>query len=263
MIFNRIARGAQRSAAVLRAKLDTLGANQLRNRSALTRRVAMATIAIRFITLPAPVAAAAHTTPELLGGEDSDPLSTIPLVVAGGTYTKVNLVFDENAAVLASPIVSNQSQLNTVKVGESRSDVAAAEAAAQTAATQKAEQEKAAATAVAAQVAAAAKVKTVAQAPVNGNYDALFQKYFGANWKMARAICTAESGLNPNAVSSTNDHGLCQINWPSHRNKVNSLSELYDPEINLRVAAQISGNGIKWTPWTVYRTGAYLKFLRD
>ncbi len=266
MIFNRIARGAQRSAAVLRAKLDTLGSKPLRIHSTVTRRVAMVTIAIRFLTLPAPVSAAAHTTPELLGGEDSDPLSSYPLVLAGGTYSKVNLIFDQDVAALASPIVSEQPTLASVEVGVSRSEALAEQVAKEAAL--KAEQEKAAQAAKAAEAAAAAvkavaRVAPVKQAPVSGNYDALFQKYFGANWKMARAICTAESGLNPNAVSRTNDHGLCQVNWPSHYNKVSKLSDLYDPEINLQVSARISGNGINWNPWTVYKTGAYLKFYHD
>ena len=65
-------------------------------------------------------------------------------------------------------------------------------------------------------------------------------------------IMKSESGCNPNAVSSTNDRGLMQINWV-HSDKVGGdLTKLFDPQINLAVAYQIySTSG--WTPWSVCR----------
>lgn len=80
-------------------------------------------------------------------------------------------------------------------------------------------------------------------------YDDLFRQY---DWSVstAEAICQAESGGNPTAVSSTNDYGLMQLH---------NLA-IFDPAENIAVAYQkylMQG----WSAWTTYNTGAYARFL--
>jgi hypothetical protein len=74
------------------------------------------------------------------------------------------------------------------------------------------------------------------------------------------AIALAESSGNPAARNPTGEdsRGLWQINLRSH--PAMASGNLYDPETNARAARQIcesAGPGA----WTVYRTGAYKRFL--
>lgn len=69
-------------------------------------------------------------------------------------------------------------------------------------------------------------------------------------WQIGYAIMKAESDLDPNQISSTNDYGCWQIHdW-----------ELYDPIKNTEVA-YYKYTHYGWSPWTVYKTGAYLKWM--
>jgi Lysozyme like domain len=79
--------------------------------------------------------------------------------------------------------------------------------------------------------------------------------------QIATAIALAESGGNTQAVSSTGDYGVWQINYNSHRNLGYSQTQLLDPSINARAMATISQNGTNWNPWTTYKTGAYQSFM--
>lgn len=93
-------------------------------------------------------------------------------------------------------------------------------------------------------------------------YDDLFQKYAGKNWKLLRAICRSESGLNPNAIGPTNDYGMCQIVPRWHAEKFNDFnSEWMIPEKNIQVASVIMGKNLEGVElWTNYRNGAYQVF---
>lgn len=77
---------------------------------------------------------------------------------------------------------------------------------------------------------------------------------------IAAAIAMAESGGNSDATNhNTNgsvDRGLWQVNsvW-------GGLST-YDVNANAKAAVQISQNGHNWQPWTTFKTGAYLQFLK-
>ena len=80
-------------------------------------------------------------------------------------------------------------------------------------------------------------------------YDALFRQY-AWNVHVAEAICQAESGGNPTAVSRTNDYGLMQL----HNMKI------VDPVQNIAAAYrkyQTQG----WDAWTTYTVGSYARFL--
>ena len=81
----------------------------------------------------------------------------------------------------------------------------------------------------------------------------LVAKYFPPNQvDNALKIMTLESGGNPNSLSRTCDRGLMQINC-NHANMVNyNLNALYDPETNIRVAAEIF-NSSYWYPWSTAR----------
>lgn len=76
---------------------------------------------------------------------------------------------------------------------------------------------------------------------------------------MAAAIAMAESGGNPN-ISHRNsdgsiDRGLWQIN------SVHGAQSTFNRLGNAKAAVSISGNGRNWNPWTVFKTGAYKRFL--
>lgn len=64
----------------------------------------------------------------------------------------------------------------------------------------------------------------------------------------AVAIAKCESGLNPKAVSPTNDHGLMQINKTVHT----VTGDIYDVETNLKFARKLYDER-GWQPWTCNR----------
>jgi len=94
----------------------------------------------------------------------------------------------------------------------------------------------------------------------------LFDKYFGDEANIARAIAQAESGMREDAISKPNwngtrDRGIMQIN-DCHADKVGgNLDALLDKETNIRVAKQIRDSWESWNAWTVFRTNKYLDYL--
>ena len=77
---------------------------------------------------------------------------------------------------------------------------------------------------------------------------------------LAAAIAMAESGGNPDAVGDSGvSIGLWQVNTSAHPNW--TKADLHDPEHNANAAYAISAGGSDWSPWTVYKTGAYKRFL--
>ena len=72
-----------------------------------------------------------------------------------------------------------------------------------------------------------------------------------------RALCVIdqESSGNPNAVSPTDDHGLFQIHYPIWGPHFGvTRDQLYDPTLNVRLAAAILGiQG--WHAWSVVNRG--------
>ena len=81
----------------------------------------------------------------------------------------------------------------------------------------------------------------------------------GATANMAAAIAQAESGGRPNAsnknTDGSEDRGLWQIN------SVHGSLSTFDPAANARAAITISSNGLNWSPWVTFKTGAYRKYL--
>jgi Lysozyme like domain/LysM domain len=67
----------------------------------------------------------------------------------------------------------------------------------------------------------------------------------------AAEIAMAESGGNEFATGPVGERGYWQINLDH-----GSLST-YDPNGNARAAIIISDNGVNWTPWTTFTSGAY------
>jgi len=84
--------------------------------------------------------------------------------------------------------------------------------------------------------------------------------------QIMRAICLAESSGNPNAVGDNYviaglyapSCGLWQIRTLKGRP---TCEELKNPQTNLEWAWKISNQGTNWKPWTVYGSGAYLKYI--
>jgi hypothetical protein len=82
------------------------------------------------------------------------------------------------------------------------------------------------------------------------------------NPELAAAIAMAESGGRADSVARTAREvsvGLWQINILAH--KEYTEKDLLDPENNARAAYRVSKGGQDWRPWTVYKTGAYKKYL--
>lgn len=80
------------------------------------------------------------------------------------------------------------------------------------------------------------------------NYAQLEQLWINAGGNpqvacIAAAVAMAESGGNPNAISSSNDYGLWQIN------SIHGVQATLDVMGNARAAVAISNNGQNWGPW--------------
>jgi soluble lytic murein transglycosylase-like protein len=98
-------------------------------------------------------------------------------------------------------------------------------------------------------------------------YRELISKHFGNNSSTAYAILLQESGGNPEAVQSrTGCYGLFQIRLSSHWKKIpgntreEKIKNLKNPEINTKLAVEISGKGKNWHPWEAYTSGRYRKY---
>ncbi|MCK9250997.1 MAG: phage tail tape measure protein [Solirubrobacteraceae bacterium] len=78
---------------------------------------------------------------------------------------------------------------------------------------------------------------------------------------LATAIAGGESTYNPRAHATRGEdsRGLWQINLDAHgwARKWN----LWDPVTNAKAMHRVSGGGKNWGPWTVYKTGAYTKWM--
>jgi hypothetical protein len=74
---------------------------------------------------------------------------------------------------------------------------------------------------------------------------------YGAAFTAAE-IAMAESGGNQYATGAAGERGYWQIN------PVNGSLSTYDAYGNARAAIVLSGNGVNWTPWTTYTSGAYI-----
>lgn len=79
---------------------------------------------------------------------------------------------------------------------------------------------------------------------------------------IATAIALAESGGNTEAIGDGGQSvGLWQIHLPSHPQY--SKSSLLDPVNNMSAMCDISRQGTYWNPWSVYKNGAYLRYLDE
>lgn len=99
------------------------------------------------------------------------------------------------------------------------------------------------------------------RAPYADGFDALFQKHgaiHGVDWRLLKATCEVESHLNPRAEHPGGlSAGLCQIycrddGAGSCRNRFDiagwppaSREQLYEPDYNVSLAAQILGWNIR------------------
>jgi soluble lytic murein transglycosylase-like protein len=98
--------------------------------------------------------------------------------------------------------------------------------------------------------------RAVVRSSIGGNcesYRSLVSQY-AWNVETALRVMQAESGCNPNALSSTSDRGLMQINWVHSAKVGGNLDALYDPATNVAVAYQVyQGDG--WRAWSVCTRG--------
>ena len=99
------------------------------------------------------------------------------------------------------------------------------------------------------------RAAAAASAPA-GSLESIIHRHFGSAAPAAIRIAECESGMNPGAVSPTNDHGLFQINIV-HRGQFEAVtgapwSSVYDPELNTVYARYLYGQQ-GWGPWTCAR----------
>ena len=64
-------------------------------------------------------------------------------------------------------------------------------------------------------------------------------KYYNIPYELFLALMYKESGYNQNAISATNDYGMCQINISNHNNLINKLgiTNFLDPKENMIAGA--------------------------
>ncbi len=82
------------------------------------------------------------------------------------------------------------------------------------------------------------------------------------NPELAAAIAMAESGGQPGSVKNDaveHSVGLWQINIRVHPQYLQE--DMLDPVKNAQAAFEISQHGKDWRPWTVFRTGAFKRYL--
>lgn len=95
----------------------------------------------------------------------------------------------------------------------------------------------------------------------------LFDKYFGEEADIARAVAMAESKMNSQAINHSDGHGVCRGSFGTmqiaciHTERFGvELKDLLDEETNIRIASEIwKEQG--WTPWGAYTSGSYKKYL--
>lgn len=97
--------------------------------------------------------------------------------------------------------------------------------------------------------------------------------FSGENLRVAYAVARAESSGRPrahnnNRVSGDLSYGIFQINMidklgPARRKRysLSSNDDLYQPELNARIAYEMSDGGRDWTPWGAFTNLSYRKHL--
>lgn len=100
------------------------------------------------------------------------------------------------------------------------------------------------------------RAAAAAAAAPAGSLEAIIQRHFGDATPEAIRIAQCESGMDPNAVSPTDDHGLFQINIV-HKDQFEAVtgapwSSIYDPELNTFFARHLHARQ-GWGPWSCAR----------
>jgi len=102
---------------------------------------------------------------------------------------------------------------------------------------------------------------------------AIAQGLTPARARIAAAIGQGESGGNPNAhntntATGDNSYGLWQINMLGRLQAerlallgIPNNEALFDPQTNARAMRILSANGTDFTPWSVFKSGAYKEYL--
>ena len=189
------------------------------------------------------VRAASVSEPVIVGSVDDDAVRT-----PGALLTQLSEAIAEDIAA-----VRHQKHLEAVAAWQAAAEAAEAErlwiANAEAAEARRVEEARQAEEARRAEEQQRAAVAT---APA-GSLESIIQRHFGEASSAAIRIAQCESGMNPRAVSPTNDHGLFQINIV-HRGQFEAVtgapwSSVYDPELNTIYARYLYGQQ-GWGPWT-------------
>jgi lysozyme-like protein len=83
----------------------------------------------------------------------------------------------------------------------------------------------------------------------------------------AAAVGQAESGGNPDAVSSNPDGGtnvgLMQLDTPGGKGAGYTVAQLKDPLVNMQVAFRGSAGGTDWSAWQTYTQATFTKYTPE
>ena len=234
MILARIKRGAARASVLAGLKLESIARRPLRFAINLVKNAAIYALVLPLVTLPIPAHAATAASAVT---DESDPLSSVPLVKVGAIKVEITFNPIETPQTSASPFLTPENTLSQVSVGKSHATEDAEHQAqlaaeAQAAAIKAVEQarlrqqqvEAAAAQALLAAQESSDQVENIAYVMTVGRYGT-------AQWSAMNALIMRESAYNPLARNGRS--GACGI---PQANPCNKLAQ----GINTSVEGQIS-----------------------
>lgn len=95
--------------------------------------------------------------------------------------------------------------------------------------------------------------------------------WIGDDLRTAVAVCLAESGGDTGIMARSDtgaslgnrDHGLWQVSGRWHGDKLQDHPDWRTPATNAALAHRIWSDAGGWTPWAVFNSGSYEKYLPD
>jgi hypothetical protein len=92
-----------------------------------------------------------------------------------------------------------------------------------------------------------------------------------SEFEVAIAVALAESGGDTDALARSTegdnlgqrDHGLWQISGRWHGSKLQTMGDWRNPYHNAAMAYAVWAERKSWSPWSVFTSGSYAKYLPD
>lgn len=174
-------------------------------------------------------------------------------VVAEPTY-KVNTVSPNDSKIIE--VINSKIESDSILSQEEVAERQIQEYVKKLEAEKAAAQAKAKAKTKAVKIAAPTAIGNVKLPESNACVIAMKQIFPQNLWKIGYAIMRAESGARPNAIGGPNYNGTFDYGcW-----QINNTPRALDPLTGTKIA-WYKYNHSGWYPWTVYKTGAYLRYF--